>query len=422
MEVTLRYLLCIILLLPFTSYGAGNLRILLTNDDGYDSPGITSLHKALINAGHTVYLVAPATQQSGASASITARGVKVTTHPDQVWAVHGRPADAVRVGLGYILYNNPPDLVVSGANFGQNTGQDVNISGTVGAAITAFRLGIPAMAVSVGINFEEREQGFPSTIGAFSGAARLVTRLIENMDLDDMTAVLNVNYPAVLPLNVRGVRWSKLSDHSILAKRYNLQKDGSYAPELQGTHPNARMHDAESLINGYVTLTFLDGDMSTPTARSQKYLDQYLLDRSYDPADVEPKVRRKPVPAARPSTPDEVKTTASETTASKPTDPILRERKPADTSIKLDDKKPVPTTTTPATPEQPAEEPIVKPIVKPVAQKTVPEPAPPEASILIPVAAESEEDRDQEIETAPATRKKPDSWLRRMFDPGSWKR
>jgi len=412
LEATLRYLLCIILLLPFTSYGAGNLRILLTNDDGYDSPGIMALHKALKNAGHTVYLIAPATQQSGASASITAGGVKVTTHPDQVWAVHGRPADAVRVGLGYILYNNPPDLVVSGANFGQNTGQEVNISGTVGAAITAFRLGVPSIAVSVGINFEEREQGFPSTIGAFSGAARMVTRLIDNMDLDDMTAVLNVNYPAVLPLDVRGVRWSQLSDHSLLAKRYNLQKDGSYAPELQGPHPNARMHDAESLINGYVTLTFLDGDMSTPTARSQKYLSQYLLDRSYETEDVEPEVRRKPEPVTRPSTPANPKTTAS-----KPPEPILSGRKPIDASIKLDNKQPARSATTPYVPGDS----VVTPVVEPKVQQTAPETAPPESSILVPVPAESQEEPDQEIKSAPTTRKKPDSWLRRMFDPGSWR-
>lgn len=417
MEATLRYLLYIILLLPFSSYGAGKLRILLTNDDGYDSPGITALHRALKNAGHTVYLIAPATQQSGASASITARGVKVTTHPDQVWAVHGRPSDAVRVGLGYILYNNPPDLVVSGANFGQNTGQDVNISGTVGAAITAFRLGFPAMAVSVGINFEERDRGFPSTIGAFSGAARMVTRLIDNMDLDDMTAVLNVNYPAVLPLDVRGVRWSKLSDHSILGKRYNLQKDGSYAPELQGPHPNARMHDAESLIAGYVTLTFLDGDMSTSTARSQKYLDEYLLDRSYAPADIEPKVRKKPVPVAEISQPDE-----EETTVIEPSEPILKERKPADTSIKLDDKKPAPPTITAPTPEKPAEKTFVNPVVEPIAKKTASKPSPRGPSILVPVAAETGDERDPETEPTPTSKKKPDSWLRRMFDPGSWRR
>ena len=177
------------------------------------------------------------------------------------------------------------------------------------------------------------------------------------------------------------------------------------------------MHDAESLIDGYVTLTFLDGDMSTPTARSQKYLDKYLLDRSYEPEDVEPKARKKPEPVSRPSPPDEVKTVVS-----KPPEPILRERKPANTSIKLDDKKPVNLITTPAAPEKPAEKAIVKPIVKPIVQKTAPEPTRPESSILVPVAAESEEDRDQEIEPTPATRKKPDSWLRRMFNPSSWNR
>lgn len=378
----MRYLTSLLLLLPLTAVSEQNLRILLTNDDGFESPGITALREALNQAGHDVYVIAPATQQSGASASVTASGVGVTAHPNQTWAVHGRPADAVRVGLGNIMYNNPPDLVVSGANFGQNTGQDVNVSGTVGAALTAYRLGTPAIAVSVEIKLNELERGFPSTVGAFKGAARLVARLISNLKLDDMTAVLNVNYPARLPLDVRGVRWSALSDHSVFANRYNLNAEGTYVPEFQGPRKNARERDAESLIDGFVTLTFLDGDISTPTRRGQKYLDKHLLDRAYEP--VAPASRKAVLePSAEPKT-------VTSDPEPQPEPNVLNERKPVEPVIQLPETH---------------------------AEPTSPDPK----AVSMPVDTEEENAVVEETTEQPdEPKKKPDSWLRRMFNPSSW--
>lgn len=276
----MRFLFILALTVALPVEAAQSLRIILTNDDGYDSPGIKALHSALSKAGHDVFVIAPATQQSGASASISVRGVKVSEHPGQIWAVHGRPSDAVRVGLGHIMFDSPPDLVVSGANFGQNTGQEVNISGTVGAAVTAMQLGVPAIALSVEIKLAESRDGFPSTLAAFSGAAGLLVRLIENLDLEDLTSVLNVNYPARLPLDVRGVRWAKLSDHSLFGRRYNRQADGTYTPEFVELDEHTHRNDAEFLVDGWVTLTFLDGNMSVPVHSSQKYLGRQLLDRN----------------------------------------------------------------------------------------------------------------------------------------------
>ena len=125
-----------------------SLTILLTNDDGYLSPGIRAMRQALLDQGHEVLMVAPAENQSGSSASISPDGITVTDHGLNVWSVEGRPADAVRFGLGQLMADQPPDLVISGINFGQNVGADVMISGTVGAATTAVRLGIPAIAIS----------------------------------------------------------------------------------------------------------------------------------------------------------------------------------------------------------------------------------------------------------------------------------
>jgi 5'-nucleotidase len=380
-----RYYLILIFCFSLPCQAAQSLRILLTNDDGYESIGINAMRKALTQAGHDVYTIAPATQQSGASASITARGVHVTAHQDQIWSVHGRPADAVRVGLGYIMFDTPPDLVISGANFSQNVGHDVNISGTVGAAITAFRLGVPAIALSVEVILEERPKGFPSSVGAFDGAGRLLVRLLENLDLDDLTAVLNVNYPARLPLDVKGVRWSMLSDHSIIGKRYNRRPDGKFAPELLSPYKHARKNDAESLADGYVTLTFLDGIMSVKTHRNQKYLDKYLLDRDYEPANVPIRQRepeKKPEPVQVPAEPEDNQVVE------------FQEATPVPPMNKLEEVE----TVTP--PESTA---TAAPL--PEVPKAILKNEPTESSM----APEAEKKK-----------KKPDSWLRRIFKPKSW--
>jgi len=136
--------LAVLLSLSSELLALDKLRILLTNDDGYQAPGIKAVRTALIEAGHDVVLIAPATQQSGASSSVTSGGITFNEEEPGIWAVTGRPADAVRIGIGHIMKDNPPDLVVSGANFGNNSGVDVMISGTVGAALTALQFGFPA--------------------------------------------------------------------------------------------------------------------------------------------------------------------------------------------------------------------------------------------------------------------------------------
>ncbi|MDA0977707.1 MAG: 5'/3'-nucleotidase SurE [Proteobacteria bacterium] len=417
----MRLIILFLFLTAVPVQAAQSLRILLTNDDGYDSPGITAVHDALTAAGHDVYLVAPATQQSGSSAAITASGVEVTRHPGKVWAVHGRPADAVRFGLGYVLYDNPPDLVVSGANFGQNTGQEVNISGTVGAAVTAFKLGTPAIAISVGIRLEEAKRGFPSTFGAFPGAARSLARIIDNMKLEDMTGVLNVNYPAARPLDVKGVRWTELSSHALIGKRYHRNAEGKYAPELQGTDPNTRAYDAELVNEGYMTLTYLDGDMSVPARRSQKYLGDHLLDRDFEiktPPATPRKIRIEPEEVAERRV-EPVKTQPApepEATTSRPADTVPQSR-----DRDIDPPAAVAPPETTAAP-QPATLPEQQPVSLRVTRDSdpilegvdEPDDTPDDSSTAGDATAAESEPQGQ--------RKKPDSWLRRIFDPGRWGR
>src|SRR5271169_5113618 len=132
--------------------------ILLTNDDGYNAPGLLALAEALQDLG-TIGIVAPSTEQSGAAQSLTLRQPIVCNEiSDRRWAVDGTPADCVIVALHKLLPEKP-DLVISGINFGANLGENVYYSGTVGAAREAALHHIPALAMSLcskkaGVDFD----------------------------------------------------------------------------------------------------------------------------------------------------------------------------------------------------------------------------------------------------------------------------
>ena len=134
--------------------GAGPLEILLTNDDGYQAPGIRALYDALREAGHHVRLAAPATNASGSSVSFTWSTVSVVRDPadPNVLGVAATPATAAVLGAT-ALYppGRGPDLVISGINDGENTGSLLAISGTVGAALAGTMLldpPVPGIAVN----------------------------------------------------------------------------------------------------------------------------------------------------------------------------------------------------------------------------------------------------------------------------------
>jgi broad specificity polyphosphatase/5'/3'-nucleotidase SurE len=134
--------------------GDGPLEILLTNDDGFESPGIRALYTQLKAAGHRVRLVAPARNASGTSSSFTWGKVAVTRDPrdPDVFGVEGTPATTVVLGAT-ALYpeGRRPDLVISGINDGTNTGSVLVISGTIGAALAGTMLldpPVPGLAVN----------------------------------------------------------------------------------------------------------------------------------------------------------------------------------------------------------------------------------------------------------------------------------
>ncbi len=221
---------------------AGALDVLLTNDDGFFNPGITTLRAALCAAGHHVTMVAPATNQSGRGGSLNTGalssssamsltklnsdacgGVYALAAPTVPGTYGGTPVDSMKAGVEVLLAGSPPDLVVSGNNFGQNLGKPAsNGSGTIGAAVQAAFQGIPAIAGSVGINLAESNAGFPSTIASFPLAADFIVRTIAALEAEPGDALLpqgvkllNINFP-VPYTSIGGVAITRLADRSEL--------------------------------------------------------------------------------------------------------------------------------------------------------------------------------------------------------------
>jgi 5'-nucleotidase len=233
------------------------MRVLVTNDDGIDSPGIAAVATALAEAGHDPVVAAPAGDMSGASASIMR--VHRDAHIDvaradlglngvESWCVDATPALAVLTGrLG--AFGEPPDLVVSGINAGLNTGLSTLHSGTVGAALTAQRLGLSALAVSL-------EPGDP---WRWRTAADVALEQFEWLARAPDGTVLNVNVPD-RPAPRLAVRWAPLDPYGTVRASLADGESGRVQLEMRASRDEpAHGSDAALVAAGYVTITAIGG-------------------------------------------------------------------------------------------------------------------------------------------------------------------
>jgi 5'-nucleotidase len=177
------------------------VRILVSNDDGYFSPGITALATGLGRLGE-VTVVAPERDRSGASNSLTLdRPLTVRRAPNGYFSVNGTPTDCVHIAITGLL-DFVPDAVVSGVNLGANMGDDTIYSGTVAAAVEGYLLGIPSVAVSLtdkaGSHFET----------AVEVAIDIVSRLTRSPFGEPV--LFNVNVPDVAPAELAGLEVTRL--------------------------------------------------------------------------------------------------------------------------------------------------------------------------------------------------------------------
>lgn len=179
------------------------MKILLTNDDGYSAKGITLLFDKLTELGFDTYLVAPETEKSGASHSITLhRDLIAKKVKDKVYSVSGTPADCVIYAINQVA--DDFDLVVSGINAGQNMGEDIFYSGTVAAATEACFLGYKALAFSM-CAYEDQiyETGVDIVVKIIS------LRLHEQLKKNEL---LNINIPNVTYDKIKGFKVTKIGE------------------------------------------------------------------------------------------------------------------------------------------------------------------------------------------------------------------
>ena len=230
-------------------------RILVTNDDGIHSEGLTALAEALTTIGE-VTVVAPATEQSAKAHSLT------ITHPlhirkidDFHYSVDGTPTDCVSLALMKIMPEHKPDIVVSGINFGANLGDDVMYSGTVAGAFEGSVFGLPSIAMSLtdysGMDFSY----------AANFAAKLTAKILSS-GLPERT-ILNVNVP---PGEILGARWTKQGSQSARSKIFEgidpRGKNYCWIGEQHSRWKEQGESDYAALADGMVSITPIKTDQT----------------------------------------------------------------------------------------------------------------------------------------------------------------
>lgn len=177
------------------------MRILLTNDDGIDSPGLHALRDIARQLSDDVWIVAPETNQSGASHSLSLHEpLRMRQVDERAFAVRGTPTDCVIMGVRHVLKDATPDLVLSGINRGANMAEDVTYSGTIAGAFEGTILGIRSMALSQAFGFESTKS--PRWQTALAHGPGLIAKLLA-IDWAP-SSVMNINFPDREPGDVAG--------------------------------------------------------------------------------------------------------------------------------------------------------------------------------------------------------------------------
>ena len=233
------------------------MRILLSNDDGYFSPGLAALADALSHVAD-ITVVAPERDRSGASNSLTLdRPLFVRRSSAGFFYVNGTPTDCVHLAVTGLL-DKLPDMVVSGINHGANMGDDTIYSGTVAAATEGFLLGIPSIAMSIASKSGEH----------FATAARVARDLVERYSRSRSPApmLLNVNVPDVSYAELRGTEVTRLGRRhkaEPVVRSTNPRGETVYWVGAAGSAQDAGAGtDFHAVANGRVSITPLQIDLT----------------------------------------------------------------------------------------------------------------------------------------------------------------
>ncbi|MFG2983546.1 5'/3'-nucleotidase SurE [Streptomyces sp. NPDC048258] len=254
---------------------AGPLRILLTNDDGYNAPGIRKAFERLTAAGHDVTIVAPLTNQSGTGTKMMSAPTLTVKHPEpKVWAVDGTPGDSVAFGLAEVFADEAPDLVVSGTNFGPNVAGLATHSGTVGGAVAALESGVPAIALSTG---GVTAPDPVTTVNAMGPTLDFAVKLIDRLrararsgPLLPKGVGLNVNHPVVGADGTgtaAGVAATFQDPQNFLQPDFTDSGDGTWKVTVKvALRPAAKGGDIEAVSADRIAVSPMNADWNTGPA------------------------------------------------------------------------------------------------------------------------------------------------------------
>ena len=234
------------------------LRILLSNDDGVDAPGLKAAARELRTIGNLV-VVAPNSDQSAVSHSLTInRPLRIKKHNGYVYSVDGTPTDCVTLAFHQILQKRRPQFVVSGINHGANMGEDVTYSGTVAAAIEGTIMGVPAIAASM-INRDADNRAFRS---AAKFIRRLITRVAGKMP---PSTLLNINFPEMPRGGYRSYQITRLGKRTytdIISVKTDPRGQEYFWIGGEPTWERFKDTDARAVAKGMVSITPMNIDMT----------------------------------------------------------------------------------------------------------------------------------------------------------------
>jgi 5'-nucleotidase len=241
------------------------MRILLTNDDGVNAPGLKVLEKIARAFSDDVWIVAPADENSGAGHSLTlSRPVRIRQHGDKHYSVAGTPTDSVMMALGVLMKDAKPDVVLSGVNRGANLGDDITYSGTVSAAMEGALAGVRSIALSQVYGKEGMGDAVPFS-AAEEWGPRVLAPLMK-MKFERRTLV-NINFPAISPDAVKGIQVCRQGFHDYsrgsIVKGTDPRGYDYYWFGLHGVeHSSGHDTDLEVVDDGYISVTPLQLDLT----------------------------------------------------------------------------------------------------------------------------------------------------------------
>jgi 5'-nucleotidase len=244
------------------------MRILVTNDDGINAPGIGVLQMIASSLSDDVWVVAPETEQSCAAHSLSLRRpLRIRSITERHFAVDGTPTDCVLLAIKEIIKDKKPDLLLSGINRGSNLGEDVTYSGTIAAAMEGTLLDVPSIALSQAIapNMPVKWE-VPEML-----AAEVITQIIR--ETIPANTLINLNFPNVELNQVKGVIVApqgkrKLGDN--LHK--NFDPDGNpyyWIGAMRNLEKDPPDSDFAAISSGYIAMTPICLDLTNYTVLEQ---------------------------------------------------------------------------------------------------------------------------------------------------------